>query len=387
VRVAIDYTAAVNQTAGIGRFVRGLVSGLANLDRENDYVLVYARPNNSVHAQFPEARNFVRRQLPLSQRALDVIWHRLKLPLPADLLSGAVDVFHSPDFVLPPVRDAVRVLTVHDLAFLLRPECADARLRDYLEQAVPRSVRRADFVLADSENTRNDVVCLLGVEPERVEVVPGGVEPSFCPIADPAVLAELRGRLRIGEAPYILTVGVIEPRKNHRRLFEAYRLLRDRRDLPHRLVVVGRKGWLWEEIIDVAESSPYRDDIHLVGFVADEDMPALYSAAEVFALPSLYEGFGLPPLEAMACGTPVVVSNSSSLPEVVGDTGLLVDPSDADSLAAALELVLLDEPLRADLRSRALARAATFTWPAAAAKLLAVYQRLGGRPALAGGGV
>jgi glycosyltransferase involved in cell wall biosynthesis len=220
---------------------------------------------------------------------------------------------------------------------------------------------------------------LLGAPPERVAVVPGGVEPSFRPIDDPAALRDVRRRYDLGEAPFILTVGVIEPRKNHRLLFEAYRLLRQQRDLPHRLVVVGRKGWLWEEILEVAESSPYRDDIKLVGFVADEDMPALYSAATAFALPSLYEGFGLPPLEAMACGTPVVVSNTSSLPEVVGDAGLLVEPTDAAALAAALELLLLDEPLRADLRVRALARAATFTWPAAAARLLAVYAQLGGR--------
>ena len=375
-RVAIDYTAAINQTAGIGRFVRRLVAALSELDRENQYVLLHAAPNDGAAAAFPDAPNFARRQVRFSQRSLDIAWHRLKLPLPVDLLTGPIDLFHSPDFVLPPVRKATAVLTVHDLAFLLYPECADAGLRQYLEQAVPRSARRADFILADSENTRNDVVCLLGIDPSRVEVVPGGVEPAFRPVEDATQLAALRERIGVGEAPFILSVGVIEPRKNHRLLFEAYRLLRERRKLPHKLVVVGRRGWLWEEIIDVAEQSPYRDDIHFLGFGADEDLPALYSAASVFAFPSLYEGFGLPPLEAMACGTPVVVSKSSSLPEVVGEAGLQVDPHDADSLAAALELLILDEPLRADLRARGIARAAEFTWETSARQLLDIYRRL-----------
>jgi glycosyltransferase involved in cell wall biosynthesis len=210
-----------------------------------------------------------------------------------------------------------------------------------------------------------------------VEVVPGGVEPAFQPIDDPAELAGLRARIDVGEAPFILSLGVIEPRKNHRLLIEAYRQLRERRKLPHKLVIVGRRGWLWEETIHAAELSPYRDDIHFVGFVGDEELPALYSAADVFAFPSLYEGFGLPPLEAMACGTPVVVSKSSSLPEVVGDAGLQVDPHDAESLAAALEMAILDEPLRADLRARGLARAARFNWQTSAEKLLDVYCRLG----------
>jgi glycosyltransferase involved in cell wall biosynthesis len=155
-------------------------------------------------------------------------------------------------------------------------------------------------------------------------------------------------------------------------------LLRDRRDLPHRLVIVGQRGWLWEETVEAAERSPYRDQILFSGFMPDEDLPALYSAAAVFAFPSLYEGFGLPPLEAMACGTPVVVSRTSSLPEVVGDSGLQVDPYDPDSLAAALELLILDEPLRADMRRRGLERAAEFTWQAAASRLLAVYRKLAG---------
>jgi glycosyltransferase involved in cell wall biosynthesis len=196
------------------------------------------------------------------------------------------------------------------------------------------------------------------------------------PVEDASRLRALRESLGVGEAPFILALGVIEPRKNLRLLFDAYRILRDRHDLPHLLVVVGRRGWLWEDTIEHAERSPYAADIRFVGFVPDGDLPALYSAASVFAFPSLYEGFGLPPLEAMACGTPVVSSSSSSLPEVVGEAGLLIDPHDAEGLADALERLLLDEQLHAEYRRRGLDQAATFTWQAAAQALLGVYQGL-----------
>ncbi|MDQ3810539.1 MAG: glycosyltransferase family 1 protein, partial [Chloroflexota bacterium] len=161
-RVAIDYSAAVNQRAGIGRLVRNQVLALARLDSVNQYRLIYARPKRASAApQFPTAQNFSRREIPIGERWLTILWHRARLPLAADWLSGPVDLYHSPDFVLPPLRRARGILTVHDLAFLMRPECADARLRAYLEHVVPSSVRRADFIIADSENTRNDLVVLL----------------------------------------------------------------------------------------------------------------------------------------------------------------------------------------------------------------------------------
>jgi glycosyltransferase involved in cell wall biosynthesis len=375
VRIAIDYTAAVNQSAGIGRFVRSLVGALGTIDHENSYLLLHAAPNGVTVPSFPAGPNFRQRNLRVPQRYLDIVWHRLGLTLPVDLLTGTVDLFHSPDFVLPPVRTR-SLLTVHDLAFLLHPECADARLRAYLERAVPRSVARADFVVADSENTRRDVIRLLSAPPDKVAVVYGGVDPSFRPVDDQDRLAALRRHLQLGAAPFILTVGVIEPRKNLNRLFAAFQRLRDRRAVPHKLVVVGRRGWLWDGIRAQAESSPWRDEIIFPGFVPEGELATLYSAAEVLAFPSLYEGFGLPILEAMACGTPVVASNTSSLPEVVGEAGLLVDPLNTDDLAAALELALLDEPLRARLRQRGLARAARFSWPASARSLLGVYRRI-----------
>ncbi|MCC7367571.1 MAG: glycosyltransferase family 4 protein [Chloroflexi bacterium] len=377
-KIAIDYTSAINQNAGIGRFVRSLVRSVVARDTTDSFLLMHATPNPGRAAVYPAGQRISKRVLRVNERWMNILWHRLQVPLPVDWLTGPVDIYHSPDFVMPPVRAAKSILTVHDLAFLLYPECADARLRAYLERTVPRSVQRADYVVADSENTRNDVICLLGMPAERVTVVPGGVDPSFQPVTDPARIAAFRQSIGLDEStPYILFVGVIEPRKNLVGLIEAFDLLKARRQLPHKLVVVGRRGWLSDGTMQRADRSPYRNDIVFPGFIPDGELATLYSAAESFAFPSHYEGFGLPVLEAMACGTPVVASRASSLPEVVGDAGMQVDPDDTERLASALELLALNPEMRADFSARGLERAATFTWEAAADVMIDVYRRVG----------
>jgi glycosyltransferase involved in cell wall biosynthesis len=307
--------------------------------------------------------------VPLSDWALTILWHRLQLPLWVDLFTGPVDVFHSPDFVLPPVRRARTILTVHDLTFMRVPQSAFPTVRAYLNQVVPRSVRRADLVLADSQCAKNDLVELLGIPPEKIEVVYAGIEPRFHPFDDRSVLEPVRVRYCLPRR-FILTVGTLEPRKNHVRLIEAFARLR-REGL--KLVIAGGKGWMYEEIFAKIEELDLRDEVIFPGFIADEDLPALYNLAELFAYPSLYEGFGIPPLEAMACGTPVVASNTSSLPEVVGQGGLLVSPTDVEALAEAMQRLLDDSALREQLVARGLVQARRFTWRAAAERLLEAY--------------
>lgn len=373
-RIGIDYTAAINQSAGIGRFVRGLVGAVAKIDRENEYVLVHAAPNPGRAVEAPAAPNFTTRELRFRERVMTVLWHRLLLPLPVDLLTGPVDIFHSPDFVLPPVRQAITILTVHDLAFLIYPECADERLRAFLEQTVPRSTARADYILTDSENTRNDVICLLDANPDRVFVVPGGVDPIFAPASEEAI-RQVRTLYGV-DRPYILSVGVIEPRKNFPRLIEAYTRFRVRTGRDYQLVIAGGKGWLSDETFRQAERSSFAIDVRFTGYVPDEYLPALYSGAEVFAFPSLYEGFGLPVLEAMACGAPVVCANTSSLPEFAGDAALLVPPDDPDAIADALERACEDNTLRASLRQRGAERARAYQWQRSAERLLETYEHV-----------
>jgi len=238
---------------------------------------------------------------------------------------------------------------------------------------MPHFVRAAGAVIAVSESTRRDLLAHLKVEPERVYVVYGGVAERFRP-ASLAKIQEVRARYHLPER-FILTVGTIEPRKNYLRLLEAYRRLLDQ-GYNEGLVIVGKLGWRYKTFFQRLRELNLEQSVTLLGFVADDDLPALYSAAEIFVYPSLYEGFGLPPLEAMACGIPVVASNTSSLPEVVGDAGLLVSPYETAALAAALKKLLDDASLRAALRARGFRQAAKFRWETAARCTLEVYKEV-----------
>lgn len=371
-RITIDYTSAVRQRAGVGRYTRNLVGALAQLDHENAYTLFCAGDG-------PEKRewpaNFAIRTTPLSQRMLTAGWHKLKLPVSVEWFAGPSDIFHSPDFTLPPLNAAAGVVTIHDLSFLKVPQCADPGLRDYLTRRVPSSVARAARVLADSENTRRDILELLDTPEDKVSVVYAGVEPRFRPVRDPQRLAEVRDRYQLPEL-FVLFVGTIEPRKNLARLISAHAQMRRQTGLPHQLVLSGSRGWLYEGIFEQVRAEGLTADVRFPGFVADEDLPALYTLADLFAFPSLYEGFGLPPLEAMACGTPVVASRNSSLPEVLGAAAVFVDAEDVAGLADAMARVLGDLTLRARLADLGRAQAARFTWEDAASQLMKSYETI-----------
>jgi glycosyltransferase involved in cell wall biosynthesis len=243
-------------------------------------------------------------------------------------------------------------------------------LREYLERVVPRSVARADRVLADSKSTRDDLVAYFDTPPEKVEVLYSGVDSRFRPEKAPGEEERLKTKYGI-ESRYILSVGTLQPRKNYVRLIKAFA------NLPLanlQLVIAGGRGWLYEEIF--AEAEKHGNRVHVLGFVDDADLPALYRGAALFAFPSLYEGFGIPPLEAMACSVPVVCSNASSLPEVAGDAALTVDPLDVNALAQAMMRVLEGPSLQQEMTDKGLAQAARFTWKKAARQLLNSFEAL-----------
>ena len=377
-RIGIDYTAGAHQGAGIGRYTRGLIEALTRLDQENEYRLFVCGGDGAfLKAAWPS--NVRLCITPFSQRTLTRIWQRLRLPLPVELLTGPLDLFYSPDFVLPPVWRARTLLTVHDLSFLRYPETADPRLYRYLNVAVPRSVRSTDHILADSRNTAHDLTKLWGVPSGKISVLYSGVERCFRPLADKVQLACVRKRYDLPQR-FILSVGTLQPRKNYARLIRAFVQLVDRlqpETASLKLVLVGKKGWLYEPIFDCVRGLALEGEVLFPGFVADEDLPALYNLADLFVFPSLYEGFGLPVLEAMACGTPVVCSDASSLPEVAGDAALLVDPFHVDGWVEAMGQVLSDEGFRGGLVARGLAQARNFTWERAAAELLEICRTLG----------
>jgi glycosyltransferase involved in cell wall biosynthesis len=295
------------------------------------------------------------------------------------MITGRLDLFHSPDFVLPFVGRTPALLTVHDLSFLRVPQYFVPGFRDYLEESVSRGVSRAQYILADSESTLSDLVDLMGVSREKISVVYPGVERRFSRIEDAQVLARVAERYSLPQR-FVLGLSTLQPRKNFEGLIEAFRILlagaSEQQEIADlHLVICGGHGWMWEELEGIVAQHGLGDRIHFSGFVHDEDLPALYSLAAVFAFPSWYEGFGLPVLEAMACGTPVVAANNSSLPEVVGDGGLMVDAANPEELAGALHRILADQSLREDLVAAGKAHATRYTWDDAAASLLSIYER------------
>jgi glycosyltransferase involved in cell wall biosynthesis len=370
-RIGIDYTAAVRQQAGIGRYARSLIRAVSRLDHDNRYVLMSAGKDSGAE---PWPANFTTRALPLTDRHLSILWQKLRVPIPVEWLTGRIDLFHSPDFVLPPVRRARSVLTIHDLSFMRLPECSSPPLLAYLMDAVPRSVARADLILADSESTREDLIELMSVDPARIRVIYPAVDAAFRPSSD-AKIASVRQHHRI-DGPYILSLGTLQPRKNYVRLIQAFDLLRRTHGVPHRLVIGGGPGWLYEPIYEAIETLGLQDAVRMLGYVDETDLAALYTGADVFAFPSLYEGFGFPVLEAMACGTPVVTSNTSSLPEAAGEAALLVAPSDTEALCEALRVAITDTEAHARLTRLGFEQCRRFSWDDSARQLLAGYLSL-----------
>lgn len=404
-RIGIDYTSAATQGAGIGRYTRELMRALLMQPAPHHYSFFYAKSSRIDESAISNQQSTIRR-LPFHDKWLMRLWHRLRIPVPVELIVGKVDVFHSPDFTLPPTLPGVpTLLTVHDLSFVRDPDSAWPSLRAFLNKAVPRSVKRATHVLADSLATKNDLIELFGTPAEKITVLYSGVEARFAPVRDQAEIERVCAKYQLPR-PFILSVGTLQPRKNYGRLIEAFAgllkhaersgeaaqskhaveygnshpssPLRAAQDASgdHHLVITGGKGWMYESIFEQVKSLGLENRVHFPGFVDDADLPALYSAADLFAYVSLYEGFGLPLLEAMACGTPVIASNVSSLPEVVGDVGLQVNPRDVADITQALRAMINQSDLRTTTVAAGLDRARMFSWEKAARELLSIYDGL-----------
>jgi glycosyltransferase involved in cell wall biosynthesis len=276
---------------------------------------------------------------------------------------------------LPPLRRVKSVFTFHDAIYALFPKYHLPMNRIYLGLMMPRFLRRANAIITISECSRRDAVRLYGIAADRFHVIYEGVDPRFQPVGQPERLQEVRRRYGL-PAEYLLAVGTIEPRKNLSVLLDAFLAVRARSGRQGlRLVIVGKKGWLFQEFFRRLAELGLDDGKQVVfpGYVANEDLPAVYGGAACFVFPSIYEGFGLPVLEAMASGAPVVCSNTSSLPEVAGDAALMVQPDDAGGFAGAVERILADDDLRGELRARGLRRAAEFTWERTARQTMDVY--------------
>jgi glycosyltransferase involved in cell wall biosynthesis len=352
--------------AGINWYIHNLLTHLPRVDRDNRYTAFlsdgrFANPGLALKLS----------RLPTSRPVVRIFWEQVVQPFA--LRKEKVDLLHALAFVTPLLSPCPSVVTIYDLSFLLYPEGFKRAKRFYLNLFTRLSARRARRIIAISESTKRDVVRLLGVPPEKVGVIYCGIDEAFRPLLDDQVAA-FRSERGLPER-FILFVGTIEPRKNVTRLIEAFASLHTCELANLKLVIGGAKGWFYGDVFARVEELGLESAVMFPGYIPVSELPLWYNAAELFVYPSLYEGFGLPPLEAMACGTPVVTANTSSLPEVVGQAGLTVDPLDVEGLAEAMRRILDDEALRYEMRGRGLQRARDFSWTKTAQETVQVYRR------------
>ena len=366
-RIAIDAHSVGTGLGGNETYATNLIEALGEIDSVNQYTL-YVTRREAVERFTNRWPNFTAR---LTLPHTPVI--RIPLTLSAELRRNPVDVLHV-QYTAPPFVPCPIVSTIHDLAFEHLPQTFKRRSWMQLRLTVRHTARRAAQIITDSDYSRRDIIDTYRIAPERVTVIPVAASKRFAPVTDEVEMSRVR-RLYGIESDYILAVGSIQPRKNLIRLMAAYANLRRRSTqgkLP-RLVLVGKCAWLFDETLSTIKELEVDQLVTLTGYVPEGDLPALYSGALCFVYPSYFEGFGLPPLEAMKCGAAVIVGNQTSLPEVVGDAALLVDPFKVDDISSAIERVIVDSNLRSQLRAKGLERAELFDWRETARKTLAVY--------------
>ena len=363
--IGIDARLVFYTQAGIGNYTLRLTQALAASYPSDRFTLLQDHRSRTALVQAPNV------DIALTRVASHHRLEQLLLPWAVDKLP--LELFHSPDFI-PPFRSRDRsVITIHDLAFLIYPHFVTKEGARYYGQ-IDRAVRHADQIVAVSESTKLDLINLLGCAESKISVIYEAADPLYQPIVRDLACQYVQRQYGLDE-DFILFVSTIEPRKNITGLLRAYRRLRDDYRLPHALVLAGAPGWLYEEVFELVEMLHLAEHCRFLGRVDSPGLLNLYNAATCLVHPAFYEGFGLTPLEAMACGTPVIVSKTSSMPEVVGDAALMVDPRNDEEIAVAMWRVLSNSTLRDELSAKGLQRAKAFSWQRAAEQTMAVYRK------------
>ena len=379
-RIGIDATALPPRPVGAGNYIIELIRSLESLDVADEFV-VFAQPHGRELIGVPARPGFDWMMIPERSPARRLVWEQAAFP--RLVAKAGLDLLHSLHYTRPLRLPCASVVTFHDMTFFLYPHLHTFSKRLYFPQAIRLSARKADALIADSESTRQDAIRLLGIPPERIYTVPLGVSPAFHPVREAASLEAVRQRYSLPQH-FILYVGLVEPRRILPGLLRAYQRLQEHVRLQDGadaapLVIVGRFGWNVEHVFELVDALGIKEMVHFSGYVPAQDLPIVYNLADVFVYPSLYEGFGLPPLEAMACGTPVITTAVSSLPEHVGEAGLLIPPQDEGALFQALLAVLQDPELRRQLSQKGPQRAALYSWNRTAQETLNVYRRVPSR--------
>lgn len=374
-RVCIDIQSAIAQRAGVGRYTKLLVEHLAAARAPADELALFYFDfqRRGVPFAVPGAVQRACRWLP--GRYVQKAWKTIGWP-PFDLFAGRADLFHFPNFIRPPLARGRSVVTIHDVAFLRMPETIEAKNYRYLTGCIRETVARSDAIIAVSEFTRREIIGLLNVPEDKVFAIHSGIEsPRLKP--ETRNLKPESSSLELGTAAgadrkFLFTVGTLEPRKNYAFLVDVF----DRLDFDGDLVIAGGRGWKFEPILERIARSPKRDRIRILDFVTDDELDRLYRTCSLFVFPSLYEGFGFPPLEAMARGAPVVSAATGSLPEVLGDAARLIEGFDAGNWAAEISSLLAGGSARMKLAGRGPSHAAQFTWTETARKTWQIYRSL-----------
>jgi len=372
VRIAID--ARKFRDYGIGTYVRNLLRQLARQEDANDYIVLCREPDlDQVEELGPRFRAVVEPAKTYSVAE--------QFAIPMDLRREAADLFHAPHYVLPPLTPCRAVVTIHDCIHLRFPQYLPSKLGyAYARAQMWTATHRAGRVITVSEASKRDILRYFRVPESQIDVIYNAIDERFWHAPDPEEVARVRERYRLTD-PFVLYAGNIKPHKNLERLIESFHLLRqhspDLKDVQ--LLIIGDEISKYATLRRAVHRNKLHKHVRFFGFVSDQTLAALYRLANAFVFPSLYEGFGLPPLEAMASGTPVITSNVSSLPEVVGDAALMIDPYEPSAIAEAMQRVLTDAALRADLRERGLARAREFSWERSIERVRQIYEEVAAR--------
>ena len=366
-RIAID--ARKLRDFGIGTYIRNILTGLSRLDRETDYV-VFCRPDD-VESGDVLGRNF--RMVP-ETAPLYSVSEQFRVPMA--LAREGVRMLHEPHYVLPPLVRCRSVVTIHDCIHLMFPQYLPSRLAYvYAKASMWSAARKANRILTVSEASKRDILRFFDVRPEKVAVIYNAIDERFLAPADPGRMDQARQRYQL-DHPFVLYVGNIKPHKNIERLIDAFGRARAACPDGLTLIIIGDEISKYPGLRQSVHKHRLDKHVRFLGFQPAETLSAFYHLAHAFVFPSLYEGFGLPPLEAMACGTPVVTSNVSSLPEICGGAALLVDPYDVEAIAAGIRQAVTDEPLRRDLIARGLARARSFSWEQSVRQIHQIYMEV-----------
>jgi glycosyltransferase involved in cell wall biosynthesis len=367
-RIAID--ARKIRDYGIGTYLRNLLRHLSRLDSQTEYILL-CRADDSA-AMDEVGKNF--RAIPEPAKPYSV---REQLRIPLDLRRERIDLFHAPHYVLPPLTPCKSVVTIHDCIHLRFPQYLPSRLGyAYARSSMWMATHRANRVLTVSEASKRDILRYFHIPERRIDVIYNAIDDRLGETPQPDEIERVRDRYQLN-APFVLYAGNIKPHKNLERLIEAFYMLRQDPDLTHvKLLIIGDEISKYATLRRAVHRYKLHKHVRFFGFVPDKTLAVLYRLARVFVFPSLYEGFGFPPLEAMASGTPVITSNVSSLPEVVGDAALMIDPMEAAAIAQAMRRVLMDSELREELRQRGLRRVKEFSWERSVRRVREIYDEV-----------